>query len=467
MIQGVKGSLSKVLSLLSHFGGYLLNDPTTPDLSMNMSMPKRGLLEFSVNDMRELPENSVQRRATNCHMVIGNCLNKMQEYAKTPVRSWAGTPILRVYPSAGQQMNAYYDRSSLKFFYYPYRGRNVYFSDSCDIVTHELGHAFLDAMRPDFWSVQSLEVWSFHEAFSDIVAMFNLMCYDKAIIEALRQTGGNMRISNVVSRLAEEVGQMIRNVTQDSSYLPDALRNPAIERFKYTDPSGLPQETPNNLLAAECHSFGRVFSGAWYEIFVRFLNSELSRNKDALQAFNSARDNAFSILMHAIPVSARTEKYYRNVAGCMISVAKGRSPELGNIVESVFREWNLLEESLGQIRSQSGNLKFEIISKLNREDVVMKTRESVSIRLKRTKLMEIGELPLVSSAGVNDSVKVEVPYDMHYEFDSQGNLVGETVPDEESIKRSVASCVLSISGQIGPEKMWDVEDGLLKRRFIV
>lgn len=466
MIQGIRGSFSQVLSFLSHVGGYLLNDPTTPDLSMSMNMPKNGLLTYSVKDMNELPLNSAQRRATNCHIVIGNCLNAMQDRAKSPVRSWAVSPVLRVYPSAGQEMNAYYDRSSLKFFYHPYRGRNVYFSDSCDIVAHELGHAFLDAMRPDFWSVQSLEIWSFHEAFSDIVAMFNLMCYDKAVLAALEQTGGNMRRSNVISRLAEEVGQMIRNVTQDSSYLPDALRNPATERFKYVDPSGLPRETRNNLLAAECHSFGRVFSAAWYEIFVRIFEVECKRENPAV-AFGRARDESFSMLMHAIPVSARTERYYRNVAGCMVSVAKGRSPVLGAVVESVFREWNLIEESAGQVRSQSGTLKFDIISKLNREDVVLKTRESVSIRLKRTKFMEIGDLPLLSSAGIQDSVKVEVPYDVHYEFDSQGNLVGETLPDEGSVKKSVASCVLSISDQIGPGKMWEIQDGILKRRFVV
>ena len=465
MIQGIKGSFSQILSLLSHMGGYLLNDPTTPDLSMTMSMPKKGLLDFSVKDMCETPENSIQRRAANCHIVIGNCLNSMQEYAKTPVRSWAGVPVLRVYPSAGQEMNAYYDRSSLKFFYHPYRGRNVYFSDSCDIVAHELGHAFLDAMRPDFWSVQSLEVWSFHEAFSDIVAMFNLMCYDKAIIAALEQTGGNIRRSNVISRLAEEVGEMIRNITRDSSYLPDALRNPATERFKYIDPARLSKEAPNNLLAAECHSFGRVFSGAWYEIFTRLFEAG-SKKKDPMIAFRDARDDAFSMLMHAIPVSARTEKYYHNIAGCMVSVAKGRSAESGKIVESTFREWNLLAESIGQVKAQSENLKFEIISKLNMDDVVMKTRKSVSIRLKRTKLMEIGDLPIVSSAGIHESVKIEVPYDTHYEFDSQGNLVNETLPDDESIKKSAASCVLSIADQIGPKKMWEIEGGLLKRRFI-
>jgi len=469
MIKGLKGNLCKMFSFLGNMSEYLINDPSTPDLSMVLGMPQKSILEFSVKDMSESPENSVQKRASNCHVVIGNCLNKMQAHAKTPVRSWAGTSILRVHPSAGQEMNAYYDRSSLKFFYHPYRGRNVYFSDSADIVAHELGHAFLDAMRPDFWSVQSLEIWSFHEAFSDIVAMFNLMCYDKAVLKLLEQTGGDLRKSSVVSRLAEEVGQMIRNLTQDPSYLPDALRNPAIERFKYVDPKTLPKEAPNDALAAECHSFGRVFSGAWYEVFVRLFEMNM-KNKEPIRALEEARDAAFTMLMHAIPVSPRTENYYSTIASCMASVAKGRSLEVGEIVNSTFLEWNLLSPSSEQVHTQSDNLsglKFDIVSKLKRDDVVLKTKESLSIRLRRSKTMQIGELPLAFSMSVPETVNVEVPYDFHYEFDSQGNLLREIVPDDESVKKSVASCILSISDQIGSDKMWNIEGGLLKRRFIV
>ena len=130
----------------------------------------------------------------------------------------------------------------------------MYFADSSDIVTHELGHAMLDAMRPDFWSVQALEVWSFHEAFSDIVAMFNLMSYDVALNKMIVETKGDLSVSNSVSRLAEEVGILIRNVTRDPLHLPNALRDPAVEVFKYEEPATLPAETSNNKLAAECPS---------------------------------------------------------------------------------------------------------------------------------------------------------------------------------------------------------------------
>ena len=139
-------------------------------------------------------------------------------------------------------------------------------------------------------------------------------------------------------------------------------------------------------------------------------------------------------------------------------------------MNSTFLDWNLLDPSSERVHTQSENLsglKFDIVSKLKRDDVVLKTKESLSIRLRRSKTMQIGELPLAFSMSVPETVNVEVPYDFHYEFDSQGNLLREIVPDDESIKKSVASCILSISDQIGPDKMWNIEGGLLRRRLIV
>jgi hypothetical protein len=458
------GRICGLISSLRHAGTFLLNDPTTPNLTEIIPAPAKGPLKFSVEGMSERPENSSEVRSANCHSVIGNCLNNMQPHCKTPVKNWSWVPELKVYPSAGRDMNAYYDRRSLKFFYYPYAGKNVYFSDSADIVAHELGHAFLDAMRPDFWSVQSLEIWSFHEGFSDIVAMFNLMNYDKAIRLALEETDGRMDGSNVISKLAEEVGSMIRGVTKDPSYLPDALRDPSLEHFKYIDPKNLPKEAPNNVLAAECHSFGRVFSGAWYRMFVEIFRMH-AESSDSISAFKSARDAAFSILMHSVPVSPRTDKYYSAVTKAMFAVGKSRNDRYGEIIRSVFSDWNMFHED--GLRPQScGDLRARIVSNLSREDRVLKTGESTLISLKKRKFFDVKDLPIASAMSLGSSVKIEVPYDSYYEFDAAGNLKMQKTPDENEVKESVATCLISISDQIGPGKMWNVESGELKRNYI-
>ena len=465
MIWNFKDRIGGFCSIFNHAGGYLINDPTTPDLSESMAMPTKGLLDYAVSGLSPEPSNSHEKRALNCHFLIGNCLNELQKHAKSPVMAWANRPVLEVYPAAGRDMNAYYDRRSLKFFYYPHNGRNVYFADSADIVTHELGHAYLDAMRPDFWSVQSLEIWAFHEAFSDIVAMFNLMNYEKAMLSALKETGGDLGRSNVISRLAEEVGVMIRRVTGDPTLLLGALRDPATEVFKYVDPHRLPAEAPNDRLASECHSFGRVFSGAWYEIFARMFETH-SKKMDAVSAFRLSRDTSFSILMHAIPMSPKSEKYYSSVARAMLAVAKGRGDDCASIVASVFSEWNLLPESELKIQ-ESSDIRSRVMSELNRSDYVFKWSEGTSICLKRKALFGLGNLPIVSSLSVDPLVKVEVPMDQYYEFDASGNLAAQVVPDEDSVMKSVAACLSMISKDIGEGRMWNVERGILRRQFVV
>lgn len=467
MFKTLSEKICGISSIINHAGGYLLNDPTTPNLSEIMPNPSKGPLDFHVDGMPQdpdNPQNSIERRSSNCHFVIGGCLNNIQQHCKAPVRNWASTPNLAVFPAAGREMNAYYDRRSLKFFYHPHAGKNVYFSDSADIVTHELGHAFLDALRPDFWSVQSLEIWSFHEAFSDIVAMFNLMSYDKAITTALEQTGGKLEESNVISRLAEEVGRMIRDVTDDPSYLPNALRDPAMEHFNYADPATLPPEAPNDMLASECHSFGRVFSGAWYAIFVDFFKMHLE-SSDPVSAFKSARDSAFSILMHAIPASPRVDKYYSSIAKSMLIVGRNKNERYGEIVSRVFKERNILKNHEIDLRSMS-DVRYKVISLLSRKDSVLKTEKSTLICLKSTRFLRLSDLPLASAMSVEDSVSIEVPYDTYYEFDGAGEVVDVFQPNDTESRAAAAASLLKIANDIGPGKMWDVRAGVLKRQFI-
>lgn len=463
-------ALDCILSFMNHAGGYLLNDPTTPNLSEVIPMPMKGPLNFSVLGLPEKfdePSNSSERRSLNCHAITGSCLNNLQRHCKAPLNKWAATSNLSIFPAAGREMNAYYDRHSLKFFYYPHAGKNVYFSDSADIITHELGHAFLDAMRPDFWSVQSLEIWSFHEAFSDIVAMFNLMNYEKAIQMALNQTKGKLEESNVISRLAEEVGAMIRDVTKDPAYLPNALRDPALEHFNYVNPTTLPSEAPNDMLASECHSFGRVFSSAWYAIFVGFFKMHME-SSSPMEAFKVARDAAFSIMMHAIPASPRVDRYYSAIAKSMLIIGKNRNERYGNIISSVFSERNILqkEESNEFSLGFTADARYKVISSLSKRDSVLKTEKSTFVCLKSNKFFELGDLPIASSMSIGDSVRIEVPYDTYYEFNDSGEVVAAYIPEEQDSKNSAASCLLKISNQIGPDKMWSVQEGILKRRYI-
>jgi hypothetical protein len=448
----------------SLMGLFCANDPTTPDLVFQNEIPQVGLLKYAVRGMTPAPKNQKDSRALNCHIAVGNCLNMMQKQTSTPVKKWSATHLLQVIPEAGSDLNAYYDRNSLKFFFHNFRGKTYYFADSSDIVTHELGHAFLDAMRPDFWSIQALEIWSFHEAFSDITSMFHLMSYDAAINKVLSETKGNLLLSNTISRIAEEVGILIRAVTKNSTYMPDALRNPAAERFLYVNPSSLPKNAPNNALAAECHSFGRVFSNAWYNIFVRIYNNNVAAGQTQMAAFKSARDFCYSTMMQAIPSSARVPNYYAAVAKSMVAVSKSKNPSNAEIIKSVFLEWKILVPS--DLTGLS-NVKYrDVVSSLKKDDVVFRNNKVSTICVKSNKEVFASELPIAGAMGLKENFKIEVASDSFYEFDSKGNLVDQVVPTDEEIKSAATQCVLMASENLGQDKMWNIENNKLIRQYI-
>ena len=90
---------------------------------------------------------------------------------------------LRIYPHALREANAYYspDKKALLFGYFPAPvGRGdpgaaritVFTCLSHDIIAHETTHALLDGMHRRFIEPSNPDVLAFHEAFADIVALF-------------------------------------------------------------------------------------------------------------------------------------------------------------------------------------------------------------------------------------------------------------------------------------------------------
>src|SRR5207249_11997429 len=137
-----------------------------------------------------------------------------------------------------------------------------------DIVAHEAGHAILDVYQPGFWSTPDLETASFHEAFADCSALLVTLT-DPAVRHAvLAEADGSWEKSNQVSRLAEALGRAIYD-----NYGPGAVSDPtrlrdARNEFRYAAPESLPSAADDASLAAEPHSFSRVFTGIFYDALV-------------------------------------------------------------------------------------------------------------------------------------------------------------------------------------------------------
>ncbi len=124
---------------------------------------------------------------------------------------------LRIRPHSEEMENAHYrsDTGELCFGYYPAReqvkGRNIpggktYTCLSHDIIVHETSHALLDGLRSSFQEGTIPDVDAFHEAFADIVAIFQHFSYYDVVLAALQESRGNLRSASLLMDIAQQFG---------------------------------------------------------------------------------------------------------------------------------------------------------------------------------------------------------------------------------------------------------------------
>jgi len=176
--------------------------------------------------------------------------------------TWQPGEELRVLLDEGEDFNAFYDRNALNFFHGTAGGRTVFSGESPDIVCHEQGHGVLDALRPELFDAGSIEAAAFHESFADICAIMAALQLQSLRVAILSDTRSDLSRSSRLSRLAEQLGWAIRQVSPDAVDA-DCLRN-AVNSFFYHSPEELPTQGPAAALSSEPHSFSRVFTGAFF-----------------------------------------------------------------------------------------------------------------------------------------------------------------------------------------------------------
>jgi hypothetical protein len=193
------------------------------------------------------------------------------------VKQWEPGAVLGVSLDKGVDLNAYYDRTELAFFHETLGKVTYYSGESPDVVCHEMGHACLDAHRPELFDAPFIEAGAFHESFGDMSAILSAL--QLSSVRAAALAGVKNHKSSDLSRCAEQLGEAIRQVNK-TAVDSDCLRN-AYNGFKYADPQTLPDSAPATALCAEVHSFSRIFTGAFYKILSRMLKI---RSKSPTQA---------------------------------------------------------------------------------------------------------------------------------------------------------------------------------------
>ncbi len=169
---------------------------------------------------------------------------------------------LRIYPHALRARNAYYspDRKALLLGYFNAQeqdtldvlpGGVVFTAVSHDIIAHETTHALLDGLHRRFREPTNKDVLAFHEAFADIVALFQHFSLPAALRHQVRATRGQLEKQNLLAQLAVQFGQATGRY--------GALRKAIEDRPD-------PQAYQN---AEEPHALGAILVAAVFDAFLR------------------------------------------------------------------------------------------------------------------------------------------------------------------------------------------------------
>jgi len=214
------------------------------------------------------PHRIIETNSTNSKK---NKTKKNQPKPTTRIKD-EYVPTLRIYPHALRDANAFYSpqKKALLFGYFAARPADIKLqmpdnlTFSClshDIIAHETTHAILDGLHRKYTEDTNLDVLAFHEAFADIVALFQHFTFPEVLKNQIAATRGNLASQNLLGKLAQEFGIAI------GSYgaLRDAIGtfDKETKEWKPKVPSGDEYRT-----LTEPHDRGSILVAAVFEAFL-------------------------------------------------------------------------------------------------------------------------------------------------------------------------------------------------------
>ena len=289
--------------------------------------------------------------AANTFSATAKTIEVFEEAYGEPIQWAFRSPQLTVNPDKGEMLNAYYSRNegSINFFHSfdNVFNRDVYSGGSGEVVAHETGHAILDGLRPGYLGTWSPAPGGFHESFGDVLAMLVSLGDERVLDKVIEQTGGDLSQPNVAAYLGEELGMAINNSQGSNVTGGDYTRN-AINDFQWQDPSTLPGRAPHDQLSKQVHSYSRLWTGSFYDVFQGMHQSYMDGGMDAKEALAAARDEGLKLygaLMHEAPHGNHT---YRDMAEALLRAdANANGGSRSDLITTVMQERRILPQSFG------------------------------------------------------------------------------------------------------------------------
>lgn len=257
---------------------------------------------------------------------------------------WQGGGPLIIRPHAFDEANAFYTRGepgdarpSLNFGVArsDYRRAPAWMCLSHDVVSHELGHAVLDNIRPDLFESAHPDSGALHESFGDLTALFAALQYEPVVRRLFQDSGGDLRKTNVLSRMGEEFGLALKG--GGFPYLRSALDGP-----HYGD------DAPT-----EVHERSVIWTGAMYELMVRLVEARTPEAHPGYDTFVTmvieaarwTRGMLYRALHYTPPTTVTLPQLARLIWEADARVFPGDS-EFRDIAREVFTERGLWDPTL-------------------------------------------------------------------------------------------------------------------------
>lgn len=187
---------------------------------------------------------------------------------------------LRIYPHALREANAYYspNKKALLFGYFNADPSDsglqmpnslIFTCLSHDIIAHEITHAILDSLFPKYNEPTNPDVLAFHEAFSDIVALFQHFSFPEVLKHQIAKTRGDLSSQNLLGQLAQEFGTAVGSYGS----LRDAIghTDPDTGEWKPSDPD--PLDYQNEM---QPHKRGSILVAAVFDAFLNIYHNRVS-----------------------------------------------------------------------------------------------------------------------------------------------------------------------------------------------
>lgn len=219
----------------------------------------------------------------NFESALGRPILWSQRRLKTDGEKHSNTQYvktLRIYPHALRDANAFYSpqKKALLFGYFSSQpaeptlqmpNTQIFTCLSHDIIAHETAHAILDGIYSNYTDDTNPDVLAFHEAFADIVALFQHFTFPEVLKNQIAKTRGNLASQNLLGQLAQEFGSAIGKYGS----LRDAIGeiDEATKVWKAKEPNGDEYQT-----IFEPHQRGSILVSAVFDAFVTIYKSRIA-----------------------------------------------------------------------------------------------------------------------------------------------------------------------------------------------